>query len=113
LVMATLNPALWHGLSHLGAVAPSYQADLLVLPDLERFIPDLVLKAGREVEAIPRVDVPEWVRQTVRIGRLGAEDLQVAWDGDRARVIGVIPDQIVTDELVEGVASADGHVEPD
>ena len=39
LVCATLNPALWHGLSQLGAVAPGYQADLLVLPDLERFVP--------------------------------------------------------------------------
>ena len=45
LVCATLNPALWHGLAHLGAVAPGYQADLLVLPDLERFVPDVVLKA--------------------------------------------------------------------
>ncbi len=112
-VMATLNPALWHGLAHRGAVAPGYQADLLVLPDLESFLPDLVLKAGREVEEIPRVDVPEWVRQTVRIGQVRAQDLRVDWDGERARVIGVIPGQIVTDELVEAVATSDGHVEPD
>ena len=46
LVMATLNPCLWHGLTHLGALAPGYQADVLVLPDLERFEPELVLKAG-------------------------------------------------------------------
>src|SRR5438128_4392411 len=39
LVCATLNPATWHGLSHLGAVAPGYQADLLVLPDPERLVP--------------------------------------------------------------------------
>src|SRR3954453_8237586 len=43
LVCATINPTLWHGLSHLGAVAPGYQADLLVLGDLEQFVPDLVL----------------------------------------------------------------------
>src|ERR671923_1364465 len=36
LVMASFNPASWHGLAELGAVAPGYQADLLVLPDLER-----------------------------------------------------------------------------
>ena len=34
-MMATLNPASWHGLSELGALAPGYQADVLVLPDLE------------------------------------------------------------------------------
>src|SRR6059058_4279471 len=37
LVVATLNPARWHGLRHLGAIAPGYQADILVLPDLETF----------------------------------------------------------------------------
>src|SRR5262245_49647741 len=47
LVMATHRPAAWHRLDHLGAVAPGYQADLLLLPDLERFVPELVLKAGR------------------------------------------------------------------
>jgi adenine deaminase len=113
LVMATLNPALWHGLRQRGAVAPGYQADLLVLSDLERFVPDLVLKAGHEVEEIPRVDVPEWVRQTVRIGYVRADDLRVDWDGGRARVIGLVPDEIVTDELVESVSTSDGHVEPD
>src|SRR5206468_6921540 len=28
LVLASLNTALWHGLDHLGALAPGYQADL-------------------------------------------------------------------------------------
>jgi len=43
LACATLSPALWHGLAHLGAVAPGYHADLLLLPDLERFVPEVVL----------------------------------------------------------------------
>ncbi len=34
LVMATLNPAMYHRLWRLGAVAPGYQADILVLDDL-------------------------------------------------------------------------------
>src|SRR5207302_6538655 len=32
LVLGSLNPALWHGLDHLGALAPGYQADVLLLP---------------------------------------------------------------------------------
>src|SRR5438876_5017117 len=62
LVCATLSPSLWHGLSSLGAVAPGYQADLLVLPDLERFVPATVLKSGRPAADIPHPDVPDWVR---------------------------------------------------
>ena len=33
-LMASHHPALWHGLSRHGAIAPGYLADLLVLPDL-------------------------------------------------------------------------------
>jgi adenine deaminase len=61
IVMATFNTATWHRLSHLGAIAPGYQADLLLLPDLESFVPETVLKRGRPVGEIERVDVPEWV----------------------------------------------------
>jgi adenine deaminase len=101
LVAATLSPASWHGLAHLGAVAPGYQADLLLLGDLERFLPELVLKAGRPVGETPRVEVPEWVKRTIRIGALGPEVFRIPWEGGRARVIGLVPGQIVTDSLVD------------
>ncbi|HVU76001.1 MAG TPA: adenine deaminase [Gaiellaceae bacterium] len=100
LVCATLSPALWHGLHELGAVAPGYRADLLLLPDLERFVPETVLKNGRPVAEFPRAEVPDWVRHTVRIGAFGPEMFRVPWEGGEARVIGVIPGQIVTDSLV-------------
>src|SRR5690348_831253 len=102
LVCATLNPAVWHGLLQLGAVAPGYQADLLLLPDLERFVPEVVLKAGRPVGEIPRAEVPDWVRHTVRLGALGPEMFRIPWNGGaKARVIGLIPGQIVTESLGE------------
>ena len=44
--MASHHAALCHGLTRLGAIAPSYQADILLLPDLERFVPELVLTQG-------------------------------------------------------------------
>ena len=33
-------------MNNLGAVAPGYKADLLILPDLKSFKPDLVIKNG-------------------------------------------------------------------
>ena len=102
LVMASFNPAQWHGLRELGALAPGYRADVLVLPDLERFVPELVLKSGRPVEEIPHPEVPEWVRHTVRIRPLSTNDFVVPWELDGgARVIGIVPDQIVTESLVD------------
>jgi adenine deaminase len=109
LVCATLSPTLWHGLAHLGAVAPGYHADLLVLPDLERFLPDTVLKRGRPVDEIPPAEVPDWVRHTVRIGAVGPEKFRIPWQGGAARVIGIVPGQIVTDALVASPASRSGE----
>jgi adenine deaminase len=107
-VLATLNPATWHRLWHLGAIAPGYQADMLVLADLERFQPEVVLKAGRPVDEIPEPDVPEWVKHSVRNQPVTASDFHIPWTGGKARVIGLVPDQVVTEALVEEPSTADG-----
>jgi adenine deaminase len=108
LMMATLNPALWHGLRDFGAVAPGYVADLLLLPDLESFEPDIVLKRGAPVEDYPSPAVPEWVRNTVRVAPTASNDFAIPWEGGAARVIGLIEGQIVTDELREELKVEDG-----
>ena len=51
--------------------------------------------------------------KTVSIRPVTAADFAVAWDGGRARVIGVIPDQIVTESLVDDPAVDDGHIVAD
>jgi adenine deaminase len=113
LVMASHNPATWHGLRDRGAVAPGYRADLLLLPDLESFRPAAVLKDGRTVADLPAAEVPDWVRNTVHVAPLTSGDLRIPWQGGDARVIGVRPGQIVTDSLrmaprvAEGAAVAD------
>ena len=99
LVCATLSPAQWHGLHRLGAVAPGYRADLLVLTDLKSFVPETVLKNGKPVGAIPHAEVPDWVRHTIRIGAFGPEMFRIPWQGGRTRVIGIVPGQIVTESL--------------
>jgi adenine deaminase len=113
LVMASLNGALWHRLGHLGALAPGFQADLLLLPDLESFEPELVLKRGRPVEEIPRPEVPDWVRSTVRVQPVAINDFQLSWEGGKARVIGLIEGQIVTEALEEEPKVEDGHAVAD
>jgi adenine deaminase len=113
IVLATINPATWHRLWHLGAIAPGYQADLLLLPDLERFEPELTLKAGRPVEEIPEPDVPEWVKHSIRNKPVTTMDFQIPWDTGKARAIGLVTDQVVTESVevepttVGGFAVAD------
>ena len=113
ILMASFHPAQCHGLSRHGAVAPGYVADLLVLPDLVSFVPDVVLKRGRRIEDVPRAEVPEWVRQTVRIKPVTSADFAIPWEGGEARAIGLITDQVVTESLAREPLVVDGHAVSD
>jgi adenine deaminase len=112
-LMACLHPAEWHRLWRHGAIAPGYQADVLILPDLERFVPDVVLKRGRPIEDLPRTPVPDWVRQTVRIRPVTAADFAIPSAGAPVRAIGLVTDQVVTESVVRDPALANGQAVAD
>ncbi len=106
IVMATLNPASCHRLWRLGAIAPGYQADVLVLDDLVSFRPRMVLKRGAEPR-VPRLEVPDWVRETVSVAPVDASSFRIAAGARRIRVIRVIPLQLLTEvDVVEPSAEA-------
>ncbi|HEV2141372.1 MAG TPA: adenine deaminase [Candidatus Dormibacteraeota bacterium] len=112
LVMATLHPAQYHGLPHLGAIAPGYQADIVILEDLRTFRPRRVLKRGAEPVHEP-IEIPEWVRQTVNIGPLGDHSLTVRGPARHIRVMRVIPGQLVTGNEVIEPSTHDGELVAD
>jgi adenine deaminase len=109
-VMATLNPATYHRLWHLGAIAPGYQADILVLDDLRTFIPRQVLKKGAAPKFV-KIEVPEWVRQTVHLADVQASTFHIGAGPSRIRVIRVIAAQLLTGtEFVEPTVRDGGMV---
>jgi adenine deaminase len=95
IVMATINPAGYHRLWHLGAIAPGYQADILVLDDLVSFKPKEVLKRGAPPR-FTKLIAPEWVRQTVHLAPVAAESFRIRAGPGLIRVIRVIPGQLLT-----------------
>ncbi|HYL51472.1 MAG TPA: adenine deaminase [Acidimicrobiia bacterium] len=107
LVMATLHPAQYHGLPRLGAIAPGYQADIVVLDDLRTFKPRQVLKRGAAPVDRP-IEIPEWVRQTVYIGPVDDHTFEVRGGAHHIRVMRVIPGQLVTGTDVVAPAVCDG-----
>jgi adenine deaminase len=112
LVMATLNPALCHRLWRLGAIAPGYQADILVLDDLKSFRPRQVLKRGAPPRFV-KLQAPEWVRQTVSLAPVDAMSFRVVAGPKKIRVMRVIPAQLLTGtEIVEPTVK-DGSVVAD
>lgn len=69
--MATINTARCYRLHHLGAIAPGYQADLVVLSDLETVTIDQVLFRGELIrggQGVRQRPVAPVLKNTVRIG---------------------------------------------
>lgn len=99
--MATFNVADYWGLERVGAVAPGYWANLVVLDDLESFSVRQVFYRGArvgangEAEFDVQMSIPEALRGTVRIAPLSVEHLRLGPD-DARQAVGVIDGQIVT-----------------
>ncbi len=117
--MVTYNSARYFGLEEIGAVAPGYKADLLVLSSLKPIRVRSVVKDGRIVFDEDRLPVK--TRSRIKTEKMGAinirpfdkKALAVRSAGKRIRVIGLIADQILTKQLVVEPYEKDGDVVPD
>ncbi len=115
ITMATWNPARQWNLDGLGAVAPGYRANLVVLSDLESVAirhtihnGQLVATDGSLIADVERRPIPASMGQTVHIAPLRLSHLRLP-DENRERVVEVVPGQIVT-RLTELPASANGSL---
>ena len=72
-----------------------------------------MLKRGRPVVEIASVAVPDWVRRSVHVGRIEPAQFAVPWRGGKARVIGLVPDQIITAALEDALTAVDGFAVAD
>lgn len=103
--MATFNAADYWRLDGVGAVAPGYQANLVVLDDLNEFNVRQVYFQGTRVaeDGRPLFDtttsVPEVLLNSVNMGPLDRSALRLD-PADARRAVGAIDEQIVT-RLVE------------
>jgi len=111
-VMATINPATYHRLWRLGAIAPGYRADILVLDNLKSFSPRQVLKRGAPPR-FAKLDVPEWVRQTVSLAPVEATSFRIPAGPKKIRVMRVIPAQLITGVEVVEPSMKDGCIVAD
>ena len=109
--MVTLNVAEWFELEDRGAIAPGLRADLVVLRDLEGFETLRTYQAGRlvarEGRCLREYRLPPGLGPTVRVD-WDAVDLSLPVHGKRARVIGVVPGQVLTRALLETPSAEDG-----
>ncbi len=119
--MASLNVAQRFGIKRLGAVAPGYLADLIVVDDLDNFNIEMSIKEGEVVfeygvlkvqsalEAEQKTSAFPEVVNTIRIAdSFFAEDtrpqaFKLSLEGSHAHVIGLLEGQIITQHLIKEV----------
>ncbi len=107
--LATWNPARYFRLDDRGAIAPGKRADLIAFHDLQAPAPHWVMRGGKVMArdgemTLPRREQPlRSLRSTMNIDWTSV-DFRIPLGGSQARVIGVVPNQLVTEELIEEVA---------
>jgi adenine deaminase len=116
--MATLNPSEYFHLHDRGAIAPARRADLVVFSELRAPRAEMVFRGGRLAakngEVIPweRPQRPSVLRSSMNVD-WSQLNFRVPANGRQVRVIGLIPDQVITDHLVEELPIREGEVTAD
>ncbi len=104
--MGSLSPCEYFRISNKGAIAPGMKADILIFKDPENFDPFVVYKSGKKVvenkKFTSQVVFPK-SPETPHVMNITKNDLdfEIPAEKENINIIGVIPDQVVTDFLIE------------
>ncbi len=113
--MATLNTADYFHLYDRGGIAPGKRADLVVFSDLKNIHAEMVFRGGKLAaqagQVIPweRPLKPFYMRSSVNVN-WEQVNLRIPANGRRGRIIGIIPDQLVTEHLIDNLTIENGEV---
>lgn len=119
--MASLNTAEYFNIPNTGAIAPGYNADILVFDDLKTFDPKMVFKKGKLVAKNGQMTIdmtefkPPELRGSVNIKPLKKKDFQIKIpkNKNKIKVINVIPKQLITKLSIEEVKNENGYAVSD
>jgi adenine deaminase len=107
--MATINPAECYNLRDIGAIAPGYDADLIVFDNFETFVIEKVYKKGKLMaeDGVSLFDVEHVadarVLNTVNVDPIEPNDLTINLTDDIVNVIRIFPFSLVTEKVVRRI----------
>lgn len=108
--MATIQAAKCYGLHHLGAIAPGYQADFVVLDNLDEMNVLEVYHKGNKIIRDEKVEIrpcsPQ-LKNTVHLLGFKESNLRLPWKQGRVHIIKMFAGQIVTEDIMEEVGYVD------
>jgi adenine deaminase len=115
IAMATLNTANYFRLFDRGGIAPGKRADLVVFSDLQDVHAEMVFRGGRlaaqDGKVIPweRPLKPVVLRSSMNVN-WERVNMRIPAQGIRGRIIGVVPNQLITEHLIEDLTIREGEV---
>ncbi|MCD5029332.1 adenine deaminase [Enterococcus asini] len=120
--MATLNAAECFQLKTIGAIAPGYQADFFFTDDLTTLPIHEVFVKGQQVkkreqlvtELFPTATENPLLKALPNMNAtpLSATSFDLKLNGTQAKIIEIIPNSLITKELIAPVTSNNGHFVP-
>ena len=116
--MATLNTAEWFRMYDRGGLRPGNRADLIAFDDPDEFRVRLVMRSGQVVaengKMLPfdQPERPTYLRGSMNVN-WNSVDFTIPAEGRHAHVIGILPDQLLTENRVLEISSASGVAMPD
>jgi adenine deaminase len=116
--MATLNTAEWFRMYDRGGIRPGNRADLIVIDNPDEFRVRLVIRSGQIVaengKMLPfdQPERPTYLRGSMNVN-WNSVDFTIPAEGRYAHVIGILPDQLITENRVLEISSAAGVAMPD
>ncbi len=118
--MATINAAEFFGLRSLGAIAPGYQADLLILDDLHSILVNKVIKRGKCI--VENGEVNDAIIKgsennkelasklpMINMKELRKSDLEIPLSSELCNVIEIIPNSLMTYHKIEKADINNGY----
>jgi len=119
--MASINPADYHRLRFLGAIAPLRYADIIFLKDLEHLSIEKVMVNGETVYAgnkflktLKPYSYPEALKNTIKIGDYKPEDFMIKAEEKEHKIRVIeISNETITKEFIAPLVSKNGFLKKD